>query len=71
VKGNDRQETRMSDTKHQCQQKMETGVMGKPPVECQQVNQVPEPTTAWLIGAALLLAVAARKLGQKARSRVS
>jgi hypothetical protein len=55
----------MSDAKSQCQ-KLETGTMGKPPIECQQVNQVPEPSTGWLIAAALLIALAARKIGRRA-----
>jgi hypothetical protein len=36
----------MNDAKRQCQQNMETGVMGGPTVGCQQVHQVPEPATA-------------------------
>ena len=55
----------MNDAKRECQQGAETGVMGAPTVECQQVNQVPEPSMAWLIAAALLIAVAARKIGQR------
>ena len=59
----------MKDAKNQCQQTMETGAMGKPAVECQQVNQVPEPATAWLIAAALLMAAVARKIGRQVRSK--
>lgn len=61
----------MDDVKHQCPQNMETGVMGAPTVDCQQVNQVPEPATAWLIPAALLIALAARKIVQRVRCRPS
>jgi PEP-CTERM motif len=61
----------MNDAKRQCQQNMETGVMGGPTVECQEVHQVPEPATAWLIAIALLIAAAARKIGQRARCQSS
>jgi len=61
----------MNDAKRECQPNMETGVMGAPTVECQQVHQVPEPATAWLIAAALLIAVAARKIGQRAQLKPS
>ena len=52
----------MSDAKSQCHQNMETGVMGAPTVACQEVHQVPEPATTWLIVAALLVGLAARKI---------
>lgn len=61
----------MSDTKVQCPQNMETGVMGGPTVDCQQVHQVPEPATAWLIAGALLIATAARKIGQRVRRKAA
>ena len=67
IKGTIKQEKHMNDAKRQCEQNVETGVMGAPTVECQQVNQVPEPATTWLVAAALLIAVAARKIGQRAR----
>ena len=56
----------MNDAKRECQQSVETGVMGAPTAECQQVHQVPEPATGWLIAAALLIAVGVRKIGKKA-----
>ena len=54
----------MSDAKRECQH-METGVMGAPDAQCQQVNQVPEPSTTWLVAAALLVAVGVRRIGQR------